>query len=126
MAQALVPLELTHTQFVLLAGTVWLEADVGRPSQRELSEHAGTDTMTTSQVVRTLEERELLAREDDAADARVRRLRCTRSGRALAADAVRSVEAVDDDFFGQGLERDEALWTLRRLAGRDALGRPMP
>ena len=29
MAQALVPLELTHTQFVLLAGTVWLDADVG-------------------------------------------------------------------------------------------------
>jgi DNA-binding MarR family transcriptional regulator len=122
VADALAPLQLTHTQFVLLAGTAWLEADAGRPSQRELSEHAGTDTMTTSQVIRTLEERGLVQRDEDAADARVKRLHCTPVGLELAARAVAAVEHVDDDFFAPADERTASLQVLRRLAGRDERG----
>ncbi len=55
VAAALRPLGLTHVQFVLLAGGWWLSQGDRWPSQRELADHAGTDRMMTSQVVRTLE-----------------------------------------------------------------------
>ena len=45
---------LTHVQFVLLASLTWLSAD-GPVTQRQLAEHAATDPMMTSQVLRVLE-----------------------------------------------------------------------
>ena len=125
VTEALRPLELTHVQFVLLAGTAWLSNRDGPPSQRELADHAGTDAMMTSQVVRVLEQRGLIRRSDDPSDARVKRLRCTPQGRALAARAVTEVQAVDDRFFGVDGDRDETLDVLRGLAGRDPDGRPL-
>jgi len=119
VAEALKPLGLTHVQFVLLAGTRWLDAQGGgRPSQRELADHAGTDVMMTSQVVRTLEQRGLLDRLPDPNDARVRRLRCTPAGSRLAKRAVAVVEKVDLEFFGDGRERSAAVKVLERLAPR--------
>lgn len=89
---ALRPLELTHVQFVLLASVWWLSGQTdgadGSPSQRQVAEHAGTDVMMTSQVLRAQEARGLLTREPDAADARVRRLTDTAAGRRLAEQAV--------------------------------------
>ena len=59
MATTLKPLDLTHVQFVLLASVWWLAGQAklgaGLPSQREVADHAGTDVMMTSQVLRTLE-----------------------------------------------------------------------
>ncbi|MCU1378017.1 MAG: regulatory protein MarR [Acidimicrobiales bacterium] len=122
VAEVLRPLALTHAQFVLLAGTVWLEArGDGPPSQRELADHSGTDAMMTSQVVRALEARGLLQREGDAADARVRRLRATPAGRRLAGKAVEVVEAMDAELF-DSVDREQLLHSLRRLAGRDDTG----
>lgn len=122
VAEALRPLGLTHTQFVLLAGTVWLEAhDDGAPSQRELADHAGTDAMMTSQVVRALERRELLRRDVDGDDARVRRVGSTAEGKRLARRAVKVVEAVDAQVFGD-TDRDQLVRALRRLARRDNRG----
>jgi DNA-binding MarR family transcriptional regulator len=125
IAEVLRPLDLTHVQFHLLAGTVWLEANRnGSPSQRELADHAGTDAMMTSQVVRVLERRGLLERESDACDARVRRLRATPAGRRLAYKAVAVVEAVDAELFDHA-DQDALLPVLRRLAGRNAAGEPI-
>jgi DNA-binding MarR family transcriptional regulator len=122
VAEVLRPLSLTHAQFTLLAGTVWLEAHGdGPPSQRELADHAGTDAMMTSQVARALEQRELLQRESDASDARVRRLRATAAGRRLAYKAVEVVEALDDELFDLA-DREQLLHSLRSFAGRDDTG----
>ena len=60
---ALAPLDLTHVQFVLLAGVGWLQQGNELVTQAKLSRHAGTDPMMTSQVVRHLERQELLVRE---------------------------------------------------------------
>lgn len=124
---ALAPLELTHSQFRLLAAVVWLATDLGRPaSQREVAEHTGTDAMVTSQVVRTLESRGWLERLGDDRDARVWRLRATSEGRRRAVAAVGIVRALDDEFFGPTADRSEVVALLRNLAGRDALGAPLP
>ena len=65
VAAMLADLELTHVQFVLLAGTLWLEHKGAPPSQRELADHAGTDEMMTSQVLRTLARRRLIPHTGD-------------------------------------------------------------
>ncbi len=99
---ALKPLALTHVQFVLLASLTWLNgrAEDGAPvSQRRLAEHAVTDPMMTSQVLRALEQRGLLERAPDPADRRARALRVTPAGATLANRAVAVVEACDAAFF---------------------------
>jgi DNA-binding MarR family transcriptional regulator len=113
---ALKPLGLTHVQFVLLASLTWLEAD--EPvTQRRLAEHAATDPMMTSQVLRALEERSLVRREPHPTDARARALVVTPGGRRLANRAVVAVEACDRAFF-QPLGADAGPFTsaLRKLA----------
>lgn len=120
VAAALRPLGLTHVQFVLLAGAWWLDQRGERPSQRELADHAGTDRMMTSQVVRVLEDRGLLRREPDDADARVRRLSLTSEGKRLAVEALGTVETADEAYFVSVPDRAALTDLLRGLAGREA------
>jgi DNA-binding MarR family transcriptional regulator len=118
MVAALRPLGLTHVQFVLLASAWWLtEVASERPTQRRLAEHAATDPMMTSQVVRVLEGRGLISRAADPHDSRALCLAVTKSGARLALEAVRVVEAADTEFFKVAGERKPMLRLLRRLAG---------
>jgi DNA-binding MarR family transcriptional regulator len=113
---ALRPHGLTHVQFVLLATLAWSAAD-GPVTQRALAAAAATDEMMTSQVLRALEERDLLRRTPHPVDRRARALEITAAGRALADAAVADVEACDRAFFAP-LGGSAATFTadLRRLA----------
>jgi len=122
---ALKPTGLTHVQFVLLASTWFLEDRTGPPSQRELAEHAGTDAMMTSQVVRSLEAEGLVERRTDTRDARVKRLTVTAAGRRAAAQALAVIDGIDREFFGPVGDRAELVSLLLALAGRDADGTPL-
>lgn len=99
MRAALAPHELTPVQFVLLASLWWLVTHSGTPSQQRLAEHAGTDPMMTSQVLRRLADRGLVEREVDPADSRARLLRLTGAGKALVGRAVQDVEDADRAYF---------------------------
>jgi DNA-binding MarR family transcriptional regulator len=117
MVAALKPLGLTHVQFVLLASTWWLTTVAGeQPHQRRIADLAGTDPMMTSQVLRTLEGKGLVARTPDPGDSRARRITVTPEGAALARDAVRVVEAADADFFRPVADQAALLDVLRTLA----------
>jgi len=116
IARALQPLDLTHVQFVLLACTWWLNEQGERPTQVALAAQAGTDIKMTSQVVRSLERKDLIEREVDSSDTRARRLRATKRGAKLAPRAIALVEQVDVQFFA-GVPAAEALRFMRRLAG---------
>jgi DNA-binding MarR family transcriptional regulator len=117
MVRTLRPLGLTHVQFVLLASTWWLTR-VAReqPNQRRLAEHASTDPMMTSQVLRVLEGRGLIKRLADPRDSRAMRLDVTESGAKLASQAIRLVEAADAQFFGPAGEARAVVRLLSRLA----------
>ncbi|WP_127361364.1 MarR family winged helix-turn-helix transcriptional regulator [Actinacidiphila soli] len=115
IAAALGPLGLTHVQFVLLACTWWLNEQGEHPNQLTVARQAGTDVKMTSQVLRTLEDKGLLARETDPADTRAKRLRVTAAGAELAPRAIEAVEGVDAEFFGP-VAVDDAVGLLRRLA----------
>jgi DNA-binding MarR family transcriptional regulator len=107
------PFGLTHVQFVLTASLAWLGAD-GPVKQKQLAEHAGTDPMMTSQVVRTLVQRGLVERSPHPGDGRAWALSVTARGRKLVNRAIVAVEGCDDAFFGR-LGRDRAGFT-RSLA----------
>jgi len=113
------PFDLTHVQFVLLASLAWLQAD-GPVTQRQLADHAGTDPMMTSQVLRALERRQLVHRPPHPHDGRARALAATDEGRELANRSVRAVEACDEAFFAalgnQAGTFADALRTLRLAA----------
>jgi DNA-binding MarR family transcriptional regulator len=115
---ALKPYDLTHVQFVLLASLTWLAgAGSGEPvTQRRLAQHAGTDPMMTSQVLRALEAKSLVTREPHPTDARARALAATPDGVALVNRAIGAVESVDRDFFaalgGRRVEFTQLLGTL--------------
>ena len=95
---ALKPYGLTHVQFVVLASLTWLAAD-GPVTQKALADHAALDPMMTSQVLRALEQLDLVHREDHPTDRRAKALAVTAAGRALANQAVKAVEACDAEFF---------------------------
>lgn len=96
---ALAPHDLTHVQFVLLASLWWLTDHGGPPTQVQLAQHAHTDPMMTSQVIRKLEAAGLLTRAPDPADSRARRLELTDGGRTRLRGALADVEAADEAFF---------------------------
>ena len=118
---ALKPFGITHVQFVLLASLAWLDLD-GPVTQRRLADHAATDPMMTSQILRGLESRGFVARAPHPDDGRAWALTITPPGRALANKAVVAVEACDSAFFAV-LGDDKpllirALLSLRRTLYR--------
>lgn len=116
MRAALAPHELTHVQFVLLATSWWLSQQEP-PTQQQIAEHAGTDTMMTSQVIRKLADRGLVSREDDPADARAKRISVTGAGLKVLKPALADVEQVDLEFFARlGRRADGFVDGLASLA----------
>ena len=109
------PFELTHVQFVLLAGVWWLSSRDGDPTQMQLAEHTSTDPMMTSQVLRRLEEKQLIERLTDVVDTRAKRVRLTRSGERLLLRAMPAVDAGDAAFFAP-VSRPQLLEMLMSLA----------
>jgi DNA-binding MarR family transcriptional regulator len=120
IAAVLAPLDLTHVQFVLLSCAWWLNDRGQVPNQLALARQAGTDVKMTSEVVRKLEAKGLLARETDPHDTRARRLRITPAGARVARQAITEVEQADQAFFApaaaHGLASDRVAALLRRLA----------
>ncbi len=108
---ALQPLGLTHTQFVVLAVASWFEEKEAL-TQIRLSQLTGSDTMTVSQVVRVLEKAGYLARIAHPTDTRSKVIRVTKTGRELAEHAVQVVEATDKQFFLPLGDDEHALMTL--------------
>lgn len=97
--KALAPLGLTPVQFFLLAGVVWLTREGAPVTQRQLARHVRTDAMTTSQVIRSLQARKLIRRNDDPRDSRAYALLASAAGRKLARAAAFAMKEANEDFF---------------------------
>lgn len=109
IAAALEPVGLTHSQFVLLACTQWLEAQGDGASQVMIAAQAGMDVKTTSQVLRRLERAGLVLRQQDPTDARARIVATTAAGRDVGARATRLVEDADEAYFAAMPQLRDAL-----------------
>ena len=95
----LLPFDLTHSQFVILASMHWLTIQKADVTQIILSQHTKIDPMTTSQVVRTLQKKELISRQEHKTDTRAKTIEITEKGKKTIKKAVIAVEKFDREFF---------------------------
>ena len=93
------PCDLTHSQFVILAGMHWLALQKIEVTQILLSAHTKIDPMTTSTVLRTLQAKGLVQRQEHSTDTRAKVVTLTASGRQVIKKAVVIVETFDREFF---------------------------
>lgn len=97
--KALEPYDLTHSQFVLMASIHWLSLQKQEVTQVVLSSHTKIDPMTTSTVLRTLQSKQLVKRQEHATDTRAKTVALTDEGRRIIKQAVKVVESFDTHFF---------------------------
>lgn len=97
--KALEPYNLTHSQFVLMASIHWLTLHKQDVTQILLSSHTKIDPMTTSTVLRTLQTKGLLRRQEHLTDTRAKTVGLTDNGKKIIKQAVKTVETFDKTFF---------------------------
>ena len=95
---ALKPIGLTHPQFVVLACLGWLTKGGERVTQATVGKMAGLDPNTLSQIIRGLEEKELVKREASS-DGRAKNPILTPIGEKILSRALPAVETADSRFF---------------------------
>lgn len=99
--KSLKPYNLTHTQFVLLTSIHWFTLQKQAVTQISLSNHTKIDPMTTSTVLRTLQTKELIKRQEHATDTRAKTIELTDNGVKIAKQAIKTVEDFDELFFSK-------------------------
>ena len=97
--KALKEFGLTHSQYVLLASIHWLTLHNQEVTQVVLSNHTKIDPMSTSTVLRTLQQKEFLQRKEHLTDTRAKTVGLTEEGVKIIKMAVVAVEKFDKDFF---------------------------
>ncbi|MCC7052546.1 MAG: MarR family transcriptional regulator [Gemmatimonadaceae bacterium] len=115
---AMAALELTPAQFRLLTAVAWLSPRDPGVRQADIAAVAGTDPVTTSEVLRTLEARGLVKRSPHPTDRRARSIEVTDAGGALADRAIRLADRVESDFFERGMAEFGPLAKALKRGGR--------
>ena len=92
-------LDITHTQFVLLASLAWLSKKKEAVTQVDIATESKTDRMMVSKVLRTLQSKGLINRQEHATDTRAKTVSLTQQGALIIQQALIVVEQVDVDFF---------------------------
>lgn len=99
--KALEEYDLTHSQFVLMASIHWLTLHKKEVTQIILSAHTKIDPMTTSTVLRTLQKKDLIQRQEHLTDTRAKTVALTEIGKKVIKKAVVTVENFDKYFFSK-------------------------
>lgn len=103
--QVLDPLNLTHTQFVLLSALAWLSKENDAVTQVDIANLSSSDRMMVSKVLRTLQKKEFVTRQEHSTDTRAKIIKLTKAGSEVLQNALFEVEKTDIDFFSV-LEKD--------------------
>jgi MarR family transcriptional regulator, organic hydroperoxide resistance regulator len=110
---------LTHSQFVLLASIHWLTLHDQEVTQIVLSSHTKIDPMTTSTVLRTLQQKGFIQRQEHSTDTRAKVVELTSEGKKMVKKAVVTVEKFDKEFFSLlGSKTTELNKNLLMLMGQ--------
>lgn len=99
--KSLEPFDLTHSQFVLLASVHWLTIQKKDVTQILLSCHTKIDPMSTSTVLRILQTKELIKRQEHLTDTRAKTVALTNKGAKIVKQAIKTVEDFDTNFFSK-------------------------
>jgi len=95
----LAAIELTYLQFVLLLGLAWNTRSGGGITQKALGGFCKTSRALTSQVLRTLERKALIAQTVDPSDTRARLVGLTAKGKAKVLKALPILDRAEDEFL---------------------------
>lgn len=93
------PLNLTQTQFVLLAALGWLSKKSDAVTQIDIANQSNADRMMVSKVLRTLEDKGFLTRQEHQIDTRAKTIRLTKEGELVLQKGIIEIENADLDFF---------------------------
>ncbi|MBE8725696.1 MarR family winged helix-turn-helix transcriptional regulator [Flavobacterium hungaricum] len=99
LKKVLDPLDLTQTQFVLLAALGWLSKKNDAVTQIDIANQSNSDRMMVSKVLRTLQEKGFITRQEHETDTRAKTIKLTDSGEIILQKAIVEVENADLDFF---------------------------
>ncbi|MDR3478619.1 MAG: MarR family winged helix-turn-helix transcriptional regulator [Gammaproteobacteria bacterium] len=100
--QALAKLGLTHPQFVVLAGVLWLSSLPDNVvTQKQVCELTKIDKMSMSDLTAILLKKKMLKRLSHAEDGRAHALMLTDKGRSVVLKAIPVVEGIDANFFSK-------------------------
>lgn len=111
LKKVLDPLDLTHTQFVLLTSIAWLTNKSENVTQVEIANLNNFDRMMVSKVLRTLQTKKLITRQEHATDTRAKIVNLTTDGKKVLQTALTKVEEADIDFFS-GIDKKIADFNL--------------
>lgn len=115
LRKCLKPFDLTHTQFVILASSHWLTLQQEEVTQVEIAEHAKTDVMLTSNVIRALEKKTFITRAEHSIDTRAKKVFLTDLGVSILGKAVKKVESFDRLFFNKLADSEVFNGELKKL-----------
>jgi len=99
LKKVLDPLDLTQTQFVLLAALGWLSKKSDAVTQIDIANQSNTDRMMVSKVLRTLVDKGFVSRKEHETDTRAKIITLTPAGENVLQKAIIVVEQADLDFF---------------------------
>jgi len=111
---ALRPLDITYVQFVILAGVMELSENGSMVTQQSIASERCLDKAMVSNVVKTLIDKHLLAREVHPSDKRAYTLRLTEEGRTKAVKGKQTALDVDSVFF-RDINKGEFQESLEKL-----------
>jgi DNA-binding MarR family transcriptional regulator len=92
-------IDITHTQFVLLASLAWLVNKNDIVTQTDIASHSKTDRMMVSKVLRTLQQKGFVQRQEHETDTRAKTISLTAKGETVLQKALKLVEKTDTGFF---------------------------
>lgn len=114
------PLDLTQTQFVLLAALGWLSKTSNAVTQVNIATQSNADRMMVSKVLRTLGDKGFITRQEHKDDTRAKVVRLTSRGEEVLQKAILEVEKADLEFFSVVGERLEGFTkTLLELLAKN-------
>jgi DNA-binding MarR family transcriptional regulator len=99
MKNTLKPFKITFTQFVILTSLIYLAKQNEKINQKQLARHAKLDIMTTSDVLRTLENKKMVTRVSNPDDRRHNSLKITERGEKIIFEVYNYVNESDNKFF---------------------------
>ena len=112
----LVDFDLTLTQFTLLTSLMILTKNGSAVTQMDLANSLKADKMMVSEVLRTLEKKEYVTRENHPTDRRAKSLTVTEKGLTTIEVAIKQAINLDEEFFSPlGEEKGDFIRLLKKL-----------
>jgi DNA-binding MarR family transcriptional regulator len=99
MKRELDVLDITHMQFVLLATLKRLSKNNKAVRQIEIATESKADKMMVSKVLRTLQTKRFVTREEHSTDTRAKTIILTNEGNLMLQKGFGIVKKVEKDFF---------------------------